>query len=262
VRNVGNKRQSSRIRVPQVKISNNLKTSFNLENYDILCLFDVEFPYTKKIFETLSVNQVNMFRTKWPQAEEVDLIESFWDSSQLKPLVNRYTKVIKNHVDDYSFNVNFKALLTDLMKQKRENYNHPEDYETFWCHNFYIQMILQIIRKHSSIHDSTISEYQYRKEIVNILLASIFHDVETAIWIQTERLGDKHDGILYYNLNGIKVIVGYMEVVGNAFASNTSDKNSDLEKLLKAMMILLWYQDAHQQINAPKKLQSFAILVF
>ncbi|CAG8820684.1 8105_t:CDS:2, partial [Racocetra persica] len=45
----------------------------------------------------------------------------------------------------------------------------------------------------------------------------------------------KHDGILYYNLNSIKVSVGYMEVVGNAFASNTSDKNSDLEKLLKVL---------------------------
>ncbi|CAG8710152.1 11418_t:CDS:2, partial [Racocetra persica] len=216
-------------------------------------------------------------------AEEVDLIESLWDSSQLKPLVNRYTEIIKNHVDDYSFNVDFKALLTDLMKQKRENYNHPEDYETFWYHNFYIQIILQMIRKYSSIYDNTISKYQYREEIVNILLASIFHDIETAIWIQTgeiendtrkrqinfskkegdrERLGDKQDEIFYYNLNSIKVSVGYMEVVGNAFASNMLDKNSDLEKLLKAMMISLWYQDAHQQINVPKKLQSFAILVF
>ena len=50
---------------------------------------------------------------------------------------------------------------------------------------------------------------------------------------ERERIGDKHDGILYLDIHGTKVGVGYIEVVGNAFTTNRSDKNDDLEKLLK-----------------------------
>ncbi|PKK58684.1 hypothetical protein RhiirC2_857669, partial [Rhizophagus irregularis] len=77
------------------------------------------------------------------------------------------------------------------------------------------------------------------------------------------KLGDKHDGILYMNINGIKIGVGFVEVVGNAFTSNISDKNDDLEKLLKAMMVSLYYQRVHQSDDEnTSQLQSFAILVF
>ncbi len=40
------------------------------------------------------------------------------------------------------------------------------------------------------------------------------------------------------NINGIKIGVGFVEVVGNAFTSNISDKNDDLEKLLKGIVYL------------------------
>ncbi|PKK56087.1 hypothetical protein RhiirC2_466841 [Rhizophagus irregularis] len=65
------------------------------------------------------------------------------------------------------------------------------------------------------------------------------------------------------NINGIKIGVGFVEVVGNAFTSNISDKNDDLEKLLKAMMVSLYYQRVHQSDDEnTSQLQSFAILVF
>ncbi|CAJ0900825.1 16657_t:CDS:2 [Entrophospora sp. SA101] len=105
--------------------------------------------------------------------------------------------------------------------------------------------------KHSALLDSSSSEYQYRDEIVNILLASIFYDVEDALWTKTkqqrnfikqenerERLGDKHDGILYMNVRGVKVGVGFIEVADNAFNTITSDKNDDLEKLLKGIYVI------------------------
>ena len=47
------------------------------------------------------------------------------------------------------------------------------------------------------------------------------------------RIGDKHDGVLYLKIHGVKIEVGFMEVVGNAFTTNATDKNDDLEKLLK-----------------------------
>ncbi|CAH1760777.1 10606_t:CDS:2, partial [Entrophospora sp. SA101] len=110
--------------------------------------------------------------------------------------------------------------------------------------------VLQLLRRHSALLDSSSSEYQYRDEIVNILLASIFYDVEDALWTKTkqqrnfikqenerERLGDKHDGILYMNVRGVKVGVGFIEVADNAFNTITSDKNDDLEKLLKVSFL-------------------------
>ncbi|CAJ0826613.1 2230_t:CDS:2 [Entrophospora sp. SA101] len=64
------------------------------------------------------------------------------------------------------------------------------------------------------------------------------------------------------NICGVKVGVGFIKVVGNAFATITSDKNDDLEKLLKAMTISLWYQHSHQSDENTSKLQSFAVLVY
>jgi len=64
------------------------------------------------------------------------------------------------------------------------------------------------------------------------------------------------------NINGVKIGVGFVEVVGNAFTTDISDKHYDLEKLLKAM-ISIYYQRAHQSDDEnTSQLQSFAILVF
>jgi hypothetical protein len=41
------------------------------------------------------------------------------------------------------------------------------------------------------------------------------------------------------NINGVKVGVGFVEVVGNAFTTVISDKNDDLEKLLKGISVIL-----------------------
>lgn len=40
------------------------------------------------------------------------------------------------------------------------------------------------------------------------------------------------------NVNGVKVEVGFVEVVGNAFTTIISDKNYDLKKLLKGILVI------------------------
>ncbi|PKY60649.1 hypothetical protein RhiirA4_431278 [Rhizophagus irregularis] len=210
------KAEADIIDFPKIEILASLETKSHLENYNIICFFDVEFPYTKKIFMTLSTNQLDKLKNKW-----IDPIS--------------YTRA------------------------------------------------LQLLRKHSALQDRSSSKYQYRDEIVNPLLSCIFYDVEDAIWMKTgeiennsqkrqrnfskpenerERLGDKHDGILCMNVNGVKVEVGFVEVVDNAFTTITSDKNYDLEKLLKAMIISIWYQKAHLSDGNTSNLQSFSILVY
>ncbi|CAJ0745602.1 16991_t:CDS:2 [Entrophospora sp. SA101] len=169
-----------------------LETKSHLENYNIICLFNVEFSYMKQLFKKLPMDQMCMIKNKWSEV-----------SFTLLRLLNEITE-------------------------------------------FSYTRVLQLLRRHSALLDSSSSEYQYRDEIVNILLASIFYDVEDALWTKTkqqrnfikqenerERLGDKHDGILYMNVRGVKVGVGFIEVADNAFNTITSDKNDDLEKLLK-----------------------------
>ncbi|CAG8573821.1 11675_t:CDS:10, partial [Diversispora eburnea] len=213
-------------------------------------------------------------------------IEECWNACLLKKLVGNYHEVIKGNINEDTFSTDFNSLMTGFTKQQFDRYDHQKNYELFWCQDFYTRLTLQLLRKHSALLDNSTSEYQYRDEIINPLLASIFFDVENALWFKTgeienvtrkrqrnfskqenerERLGDKHDGILYMNVQGAPVEIGFLEVVGNAFTKIISDKNDDLEKLLKAMMISLWYQHAHQSeesIPENMKLQSYAILVF
>ncbi|CAJ0754440.1 20338_t:CDS:2 [Entrophospora sp. SA101] len=85
--------------------------------------------------------------------------------------------------------------------------------ELLWCQDVLKNMGKELQRKHSTLIDNEASEYRYRDEIVNLLLAPIFHDVEEYIWLETE--------------------MGFVEVVGNVLIKNTSSKNDDLEKLLK-----------------------------
>ncbi|CAG8621688.1 9446_t:CDS:10 [Rhizophagus irregularis] len=174
-------------KTPKIEMLASLNTKSHLESYNIVCLFDIEFPYTKQLFMKLSTNQVRTMKSKWTEAETYiskEEIEKHWNECPLKKLV-----------DDNQMRIRFMLISTQ------------ED--------------------------------------------------------ERGKLGDKHDGILYMNINGIKIGVGFVEVVGNAFTSNISDKNDDLEKLLKAMMVSLYYQRVHQSDDEnTSQLQSFAILVF
>ncbi|RHZ81502.1 hypothetical protein Glove_120g6 [Diversispora epigaea] len=275
--------------VPKIEVLERLETKSRLEKYNIFCLFDIEFHYTKQLFTKLSTDRMNAIKSKWTMAEESinkKEIEECWNTCLLKKLVDDYNEVVKENVNEDTFCTDFNSLMTGFTKQQFDKYEHQKNYELFWCQDFYTQLTLQLLRKHSALLDSSTSEYQYRDEIVNPLLASIFFDTENALWLKTgeienatrkrqrnflkqenerERLGDKHDGILYMNVQGAPVEIGFLEVVGNAFTKIISDKNDDLEKLLKAMMISLWYQHAHQSeesIPGNMKLQSFSILVF
>jgi hypothetical protein len=44
---------------------------------------------------------------------------------------------------------------------------------------------LQLLHKRSALLDKESGEIKYRDDIVNLLLASIFYDVEDALWMKT-----------------------------------------------------------------------------
>ncbi|CAJ0900890.1 16665_t:CDS:2 [Entrophospora sp. SA101] len=47
-----------------------IETKLCLKNSNIICLFDVEFPYTKQPFKKLPMDQMCMIKNKWSEAEE------------------------------------------------------------------------------------------------------------------------------------------------------------------------------------------------
>jgi hypothetical protein len=57
-----------------------LKTKWRLAYYSIICLFDGEFPYTKKLLATLSDHCIQTLSDKWAKVTFVDkLCENLTD---------------------------------------------------------------------------------------------------------------------------------------------------------------------------------------
>ncbi|PKC09165.1 hypothetical protein RhiirA5_475117 [Rhizophagus irregularis] len=199
----------------------------------------------------------SLFSTPKVEAEKSlsqEKIEDSWNKCTLKKQVDDYLKILDEKMDRNTFFIDFNELYTAFMMQPSNEYQHQNNYELFWCQDLYKRMTLQFLRNRSVLKDKTASEFRYRDELVNHLLSTIFYDVEDAIWIDTgeienrtrkrqrnfskaenerEQLGDKHDGVIYMNVHGSKVEVGFFEVVGNALINDNSFKNDDLIKLLK-----------------------------
>ncbi|CAB4473412.1 unnamed protein product [Rhizophagus irregularis] len=222
----------------------------------------------------------SLFSTPKVEAEKSlsqEKIEDSWNKCTLKKQVDDYLKILDEKMDRNTFFIDFNELYTTFMMQPSNEYQHQSNYELFWCQDLYKRMTLQFLRNRSVLKDKTASEFRYRDELVNHLLSTILYE----IWIDTgeienrtrkrqrnfskaenkrEQLGDKHDGVIYMNVHGSKVEVGFFEVVGNALINDNSFKNDDLIKLLKAMMISLRYQHAYSKDTS--NLQSFSILVY
>ncbi|RIB23583.1 hypothetical protein C2G38_827731 [Gigaspora rosea] len=152
-----------------------LETKTRLEKYNIFCLFDVEFPYTKQLFKKLSTEQVNAIKSKWtmvslflivlnsyghkPQINKCIFmnnneaedsinkkeIEKCWSACSLKKLVDDYNKVIKKNVDENTFCTDFNSLMTDVTKQQFNNYEHQKNYELLWCQNLCTQLYVLLM---------------------------------------------------------------------------------------------------------------------
>ncbi|CAB4386695.1 unnamed protein product [Rhizophagus irregularis] len=248
---------------PKVEILANFETKSHLERYNIICLFDIEFTYTKKLLTVLSIKQIQRLKNEWIEAEKSlsqEKIEDSWNKCTLKKQVDDYLKILDEKMDRNTFFIDFNELYTAFMMQPSNEYQHQNNYELFWCQDLYKRMTLQFLRNRSVLKDKTASEFRYRDdgEIENRTRKRQrnFSKAEN----EREQLGDKHDGVIYMNVHGSKVEVGFFEVVGNALINDNSFKNDDLIKLLKAMMISLRYQHAYS--NDTSNLQSFSILVY
>ncbi|CAJ0764951.1 5262_t:CDS:2, partial [Entrophospora sp. SA101] len=232
----------------------------------------VKYPYTKELFDDYP-SLMEIYTNKWKEIENPleNKAEEIWkESYNITNLLNKYNKAILENSNELS-KINYEALLSVVSEKPFTNYSHIRDFELIWCQNVYTNFA---------------SEFRYRDEIINPLIAEAFHDVEDLVWIETgeientvkkvqrndskkdderSKLGNKHDGIIYTLLHGEEIQIGFIEVVGNAYNQKIADMNFDYEKLLKVMTLSIWNQKEYLIFDTnidPPKLQAFSILVY
>ncbi|CAB5357209.1 unnamed protein product [Rhizophagus irregularis] len=142
--------------------------------------------------------------------------------------------------------------------EERWNVSKTKQLVVTLCYNLFFHIRTRQFLRYRSAKDA--SELRYHLEIVNLLLAGAFEMTERSMWLETgeieneiqkvqrndtkgdinerSKLGMKHDGMINMIIHGKKYQVGFLEVVGNAFNKNITDRNIDLVKLYKATMEL------------------------
>ncbi|CAG8719263.1 8954_t:CDS:10, partial [Funneliformis caledonium] len=259
----------------------------NLENrlataYKVVSHFDRQFPYTKELYNTFP-DQMKTMENEWEKVETniQKTIEERWNVSKTKELVDKYYKIIVDHFDEF-LDVDHEKLIMVFSKPPYDDFSYKRDDELIWCQRIFIDLTRQFLRNRGALFDKEASELRYRSEIVNPLLAGAFEMIERSIWLETgeieneiqkvqrndtkednerSKLGMKHDGVINMIIHGKKYQVGFLEVVGNAFNNDITDRNIDLEKLYKAMSLSLWNQRAHLDNETSQQLSTLAVLV-
>ncbi|CAI2186981.1 11339_t:CDS:2, partial [Funneliformis geosporum] len=282
--NISNVLSSFKDFVPEDK---SLSILENLENrlattYRVVSLFDRQLPYTKELYNTFP-DQMRTLENEWGKVEAniQKTIEERWNVSKTKELVDKYYKIIVDHFDEL-LDVDHEKLITVFSKPPYDDFSYKRDDELIWCQRIFIDLTRQFLRNRSALFDKEASELRYRSEIVNPLLAGAFEMIERSMWLETgeieneiqkvqrndtkednerSKLGMKHDGVINMIIHGKKYQVGFLEVVGNAFNSDITDRNIDLVKLYKAMSLSLWNQRAHLDNETSQQLSTFAVLV-
>ncbi|GET03955.1 hypothetical protein GLOIN_2v1481233 [Rhizophagus clarus] len=259
----------------------------NLENrlattYKVVSHFDRQFPYTKELYNTFP-DQMRTLENEWEKVEAniQKTTGERWNVSKMKELVDKYNKIIIDHFDEL-LDVDHEKLITVFSKPPYDDFSYKRDDELIWCQRIFIDLTRQFLRNRGALFDKEASELRYRSEIVNPLLAGAFEMIERSIWLETgeieneiqkvqrndtkenkerSKIGMKHDGVINMIIHGKKYQVGFLEVVGNAFNNDITDRNIDLEKLYKAMSLSLWNQRAHLDNETSQQLSTFAVLV-
>ncbi|CAJ0756087.1 14074_t:CDS:2 [Entrophospora sp. SA101] len=96
-----------------------LETKSHLENYNIICLFNVEFSYMKQLFKKLPMDQMCMIKNKWSEAEEFiskKEIKECWNGCSLKKRVDNNHQIIKENGNEDTFYVDLNALIASFTK--------------------------------------------------------------------------------------------------------------------------------------------------
>ncbi|CAB4445308.1 unnamed protein product [Rhizophagus irregularis] len=122
------------------------------------------------------------------------------------------------------------------------------EYDIYW------QFICLFNFSFNILHNANTLEITYRKAFVNPLILKAFDDLNDKIRFQIREIESK-------------LCKRFLEVVGNAMAEDITGYYGDMEKLFKAMQILIFYQHQHHLTCDVSEdqlpcIQSFGLLVY
>ncbi|CAG8696577.1 1758_t:CDS:10, partial [Acaulospora morrowiae] len=186
----------------------------------------------------------------WKMIEE-KIVDSFSVviPKNIQDLLTKYNKAIKKNTINFKSDASKIALVINEnpFDKERTEYVFHRDWLPHWMPNDFF-------------HDSRLSEYAYRDRIINKLWEDVFLDVYPKICMRTgevenidrknqkdrsrppkqkRAIGWSHDAILMIECMNKEVQVGFGEVIGNPCRHDDEKRDSDREKMLKAMQISL-----------------------
>ncbi|CAB4446467.1 unnamed protein product [Rhizophagus irregularis] len=228
-------------------------------------LFDYRIVNLSERDQTDPVNKVftdderKEMRNFWNNSEPSDeeksntIRRSKWENS-MKQLVNKYSSAVevKSVFDEEE-----SSLETIFEKPFEGRLVFKTHYDLLWMQDVYKRFVLLFAMPFNLLHDPDETEFAYRESLVNPIIPKAFDDVSANIRFKTGEIC----------MNAKEIEVGFLEVVGNAVLVDEKKRHDDLDKLLKAMVISIFYQrQYHLQRNATEEqlecIQSYGVLVY
>jgi len=175
-----------------------------------------------------------------------------------------------------------------LAKPYTSTFVHKEHFDLLWIQDIHKRFLFLFKEPVNSLLDPEKSEFSYREDFVNPIIAKVFGDVmdlirvktgevenassknqrnETRQYKQRVQIGCYQDGIYKINVNATVFEIGFLEVVGSAIYIDVTKLNGDTEKVLKCMQMSIFYQRQHHlQRGATEQqltfLESYGIIVY
>ncbi|CAG8601202.1 5637_t:CDS:10 [Diversispora eburnea] len=243
------------------------KSDYRLFQYKIINLSDRNASSPVQKFLTKADKQLlkKIWDSLEPLKEDFKTIRQDKWNQVIKPLVKKYQKNLepKSLFDDFPLDL---AIDEVTERPYTGTINYKEHHDLLWVQEIYKRLenfINPIIAK---LFDDVMDIIRVKTgEIENIL--NKIQRVETRQYMQRVSIGCHQDGIFEVNINATTFEIGFLEVIGNALIVDIKKLNGDLDKVLKAMQISLFYQRQHHiQRGATDDLltclESYGIIVY
>ncbi|CAH1761852.1 13162_t:CDS:10 [Entrophospora sp. SA101] len=265
------------------------KSDYRLFQYRIINLSDQNA--SSPVQKILTKADKQLLKTTWDSLEpskknHKTIRQEKWNAV-IKPLVKKYQKnlVPKSVFDDFPLDLAIEEITKRPYTGK---FNYREHHDSLWVQDIYKRFLFIFKAPVNVLLDPNQVELSYRENFINPIVAKLFDDImdiirvktgeienmlnktqrnETRQYVQRVSIGCHQDGIFEVNVNAMTFEIGFLEVVGNALIVDITKLNGDLDKVLKAMQISLFYQRRHHTQRGATGdqlvcLESYGIIVY
>ncbi|CAJ0923665.1 4926_t:CDS:10 [Entrophospora sp. SA101] len=229
------------------------KSDYRLFQYRIINLSDRNA--SSPVQKILTKANKQLLKTIWdslePSKENHKTIRQEKWNAVIKPLVEKYQKnlVPKSVFDDFPLDLAIEEITE---RPYTGTFNYREHHDSLWVQDLYKRL----------------------ENFINPIVAKLFDDIMDIIRVKT---GEIENMLNKTQRNETRQYVqrvsigchqdGFLEVVGNALIVDITKLNGDLDKVLKAMQISLFYQRQHHTQRGATGdqlvcLESYGIIVY